>query len=51
LAPLGAIGFDAGVIEDLLKKAGLQIRRLSLGHWRGIESHHYQDVIIALKPE
>jgi SAM-dependent methyltransferase len=51
LAPLGAIGFDAGIIEDLLKKAGLQIRRLSLGHWRGIESHHYQDVIIALKPE
>jgi SAM-dependent methyltransferase len=51
LAPLGAIGFDAGIIEDLLKMAGLQIRRLSLGHWRGIESHHYQDVIIALKPE
>jgi SAM-dependent methyltransferase len=51
LAPLGAIGFDAGIIEDLLKKAGLQIRRLSLGHWRGIESHHYQDVIVALKPE
>jgi SAM-dependent methyltransferase len=51
LAPLGAIGFDAGIIEDLLKKAGLQIRRLSLGHWRGIESHHYQDVIIAVKPE
>jgi SAM-dependent methyltransferase len=51
LAPLGAIGFDAGIIEDLLKKAGLQIRRLSLGHWRGIESHHYQDVIIAVNPE
>jgi len=51
LAPLGAIGFDAGIIEDALKKAGLQIQRLSLGHWRGIESSHYQDVIIASKPE
>jgi len=51
LAPLGAIGFDAGIIEDVLKKAGLRIRRLSLGHWRGIESSHYQDVIIAVKPE
>lgn len=51
LAPLGAIGFDAGIIENVLKKAGLQIQRLSLGHWRGIESRHYQDVIIAMKPE
>lgn len=51
LAPLGAIGFDAGIIEDILKKAGLQVQRLSLGHWRGIESAHYQDVIIAVKPE
>ena len=51
LAPLGAIGFDAGIIENVLKKAGLQIQRLSLGHWRGIESRHYQDVIIAVKPE
>jgi SAM-dependent methyltransferase len=51
LAPLGAIGFDAGIIENSLKKAGLQIQRVSLGHWRGIESTHYQDIIIAVKPE
>ena len=51
LAPLGAIGFDAGIIESSLKEAGLQIQRLSLGHWRGIESAHYQDIIIAVKPE
>jgi SAM-dependent methyltransferase len=50
-APLGAIGFDAGIIEGILKRAGLKIQRLSLGHWRGIESNHYQDVIIAIKPE
>jgi SAM-dependent methyltransferase len=50
-APLGAIGFDAGVIESALKDAGLKISRVSLGHWRSIESAHYQDVIIAVKPE
>jgi SAM-dependent methyltransferase len=50
-APLGAIGFDVGIIEDILKSSGLEIRQVSLGHWRGIESAHYQDVIIASKPE
>lgn len=50
-APLGAIGFDNGIIQDILKNAGLEIHRVSLGHWRGIESGHYQDVIIAVKPE
>jgi hypothetical protein len=50
-APLGAIGFDDGIIQDILKNAGLEIHRVSLGHWRGIESVHYQDVIIAVKPE
>jgi SAM-dependent methyltransferase len=50
-APLGAIGFDVGIIESILKDAGLEIRRVSLGHWRGIGSAHYQDIIIAVKPE
>jgi SAM-dependent methyltransferase len=50
-APLGAIGFDNGIVQDILKDAGLQIHRVSFGHWRGIESTHYQDVIIAMKPE
>jgi hypothetical protein len=27
------------------------VQRVSLGHWRGIESNHYQDVIIAVKSE
>jgi len=50
-APLGAIGFDAGLVESLVRRAGLDISRISLGHWRGIESTHYQDIIIAVKPE
>jgi SAM-dependent methyltransferase len=50
-APLGAIGFDAGLVESIVRRAGLDIHHISLGHWRGIESSHYQDIIIAVKPE
>jgi SAM-dependent methyltransferase len=50
-APLGAIGFDEGIVESILENAGLDIRCISFGHWRGLESNHYQDVIIAAKPE
>jgi SAM-dependent methyltransferase len=50
-APLGAIGFDDGIVQDTLKEAGLDIRRVAYGHWRGLESNHYQDIIIAEKPE
>ncbi|SCZ12278.1 class I SAM-dependent methyltransferase [Microvirga guangxiensis] len=50
-APLGAIGFDDGILQDILVSAGLKLERVSFGHWRGIESTHYQDVIIAVKPE
>jgi SAM-dependent methyltransferase len=50
-APLGAIGFDDGIIQTILKESGLEIRQVSLGHWRGLESTHYQDIIIAEKPE
>jgi len=50
-APLGAIGFDNGIVQDILRKSGLQIQQVSFGHWRGTESAHYQDVIIAVRPE
>jgi SAM-dependent methyltransferase len=50
-APLGAIGFDMPLIPGVLEEAGLRIDLVSLGHWRGMESAHYQDVIIAVKPE
>jgi SAM-dependent methyltransferase len=50
-APLGAIGFDMPLIPGVLQEAGLRIDLVSPGHWRGMESAHYQDVIIAVKPE
>lgn len=50
-APLGAIGFDRHLVEQAVREAGLPIQRVSLGHWRGIDSTHYQDIIIATKPE
>jgi SAM-dependent methyltransferase len=49
-APLGAIGFDQGMVESALEGAGLKIDLVSLGHWRGTPSSHYQDVIVASKP-
>ncbi len=49
-APLGAIGFNQGMIESALEGAGLKIELVSLGHWRGTSSTHYQDVIVASKP-
>jgi SAM-dependent methyltransferase len=50
-APLGAIGFDMPLIPGVLKEAGLRVDLVSPGHWRGVESAHYQDVVIAVKPE
>jgi SAM-dependent methyltransferase len=49
-APLAAIGFDQTLIEQAIRSARLSISRISLGHWRGTESAHYQDIIIATKP-
>jgi len=49
-APLGAIGFDTPLIPSVLEEAGLKVDLVSLGHWRGVESTHYQDVIVAAKP-
>ncbi|MGO4571239.1 methyltransferase domain-containing protein [Microvirga sp. 2TAF3] len=50
-APLAAIGFDQNLIEQAIRMAGLRIQRVDLGHWRGTDSTHYQDVIVATKPE
>ncbi|MBZ6075158.1 class I SAM-dependent methyltransferase [Microvirga puerhi] len=49
-APLAAIGFDRNLVEQAVREAGLQIECVSLGHWRGIDSMHYQDVVIATSP-
>lgn len=49
-APLAAIGFDAGIVEGCLQDAGLRIERIEFGHWRGTDSTHYQDIVVAVKP-
>lgn len=47
LPPLAAVGFDDGFLERALKQSGLTVLRKSLGHWRGAQAEHYQDVFIA----
>ncbi|MGO4706822.1 class I SAM-dependent methyltransferase [Microvirga sp. 2MCAF38] len=49
-APLAAIGFERNLIEQAIHGEGLRIQRVSLGHWRGTDSTHYQDIIVATKP-
>jgi SAM-dependent methyltransferase len=48
--PLAATGFDPGVIGAAIEEAGLRIRRISLGHWRGSKARHYQDLMVVEKP-
>ncbi|MEJ0011729.1 MAG: class I SAM-dependent methyltransferase [Bauldia sp.] len=44
--PLGAVAFDDGLIEEVVDAAGLEVRRKSLGRWRGRPSAHFQDIFI-----
>lgn len=44
--PLGAVAFDDGVIEEMLYEANLEVRRKSLGSWRGRPAPHFQDIFI-----
>ena len=48
-APLGAVGFDDGFFERLIKGFGLSLCLKSLGHWRGQPAAHYQDILVAEK--
>ncbi|MBM6594402.1 class I SAM-dependent methyltransferase [Microvirga pudoricolor] len=49
-APLGAIGFDPLIVDGAVEKAGLETLSIGLGHWRGTESTHYQDIVVAGRP-
>ncbi|HXV29662.1 MAG TPA: class I SAM-dependent methyltransferase [Sinorhizobium sp.] len=51
LPPLAAVGFDDGFLDGALERAGLAITLKSLGHWRGREADHYQDVFVAERRE
>jgi hypothetical protein len=50
-APLAAAGIDEAFLLETTQKAGLTVSSLSRGHWRGISAAHYQDLLIAIKPE
>ncbi|ALN72199.1 class I SAM-dependent methyltransferase [Aureimonas sp. AU20] len=50
-APLGAVAFDAGWLRACLRWAGLDCVTESPGHWRGGEAAHYQDILVARKPD
>ena len=47
LPPLAAVGFDDGFLDQALEKAGLVVTMKSLGHWRGQDANHYQDLYVA----
>jgi ubiquinone/menaquinone biosynthesis C-methylase UbiE len=47
MPPLAAVGFDDGFLDQALEKAGLVIALKSLGHWRGQDADHYQDLYVA----
>lgn len=47
LPPLAAVGFDDGFLDRALERAGFSTILKSLGHWRGHDAGHYQDVFVA----
>ncbi|MCC9621437.1 class I SAM-dependent methyltransferase [Thalassospira sp. MA62] len=48
--PMAAVGFDDAFLDAALTNAGFDIHTKSYGAWRGEESRHYQDFLIAQKP-
>ncbi len=50
-APLAAAGIEAPFLLAKTQEAGLVVESLRPGHWRGISSAHYQDLLVATKPE
>lgn len=50
-APLAAAGIADEFLLAETQKAGLLVESLRPGHWRGISAAHYQDLLIATKPE
>jgi SAM-dependent methyltransferase len=49
-APLAAVAFDDGFIDEALQSAGFEIVLKRFGHWRGSNgAPHYQDFFVAQK--
>lgn len=49
-APLAAVAFDDGFLDEALRAAGFEIALKRFGHWRGgTGEKHYQDFFVAVK--
>ncbi|MCV0425180.1 MAG: class I SAM-dependent methyltransferase [Roseibium sp.] len=49
-APLAAVAYDDGFLDNALHEAGFEIALKRLGHWRGkTGNQHYQDFFVAVK--
>jgi len=49
-APLAAVAFDDGFLDDALQAAGFEVALKRFGHWRGGSgAQHYQDFFVAVK--
>jgi len=49
-APLAAVAFDDGFLDEALHAAGFEIALKRFGHWRGgTGEQHYQDFFVAVK--
>jgi len=49
-APLAAVAFDDGFLDEVLYACGFEIALKQLGHWRGKTGcQHYQDFFVAVK--
>ncbi len=44
--PLHAIAFDRVYLFDLIESIGMKMEKFIPGHWSGMKSPHYQDVVI-----
>jgi SAM-dependent methyltransferase len=49
-APLAAVAYDDGFLDNALQSAGFEVALKQFGHWRGSTGEqHYQDFFVAVK--
>lgn len=44
-----AVAYDLTWVEETLTSAGFKLERVERASWRGLESPHYQDIVVAKK--
>lgn len=47
--PEWAVAYEASDVRARLEGTGFEVRNVRLGHWRGIEASHGQDLVLAVK--